>query len=397
MLTINTPATPREAAVDAMLIRLSCPLLQFTDDGRPALDATGTPRTRRPSREALALSGRSVVDIGLAYLKSVGPAQLSKHIDKLTRSGAVRLLCSRGELQPFFPDLPLSPHIALSSTTGDFPGLMADSLNKLALSHFAMARRSWRAWARRGTARNFQQIDRVSVDAPALVITEPGAQISFASLVESPREVFQLATYTRGTSISRQAMLNDDTQSLRAAGELLANGAARVEDQLAYAVLTGNAAMADGYALFGSEHANTSTGALTAASLGTAKSVISKRLAADGNPIDWAGERLIVPSVLAETAAALLDSTANAARHETEPRVSMVSNPLLDLNSAAIWYLATDPVKAAAVEVAFLEGSEQPRIDTKTGFDDDAFMVRCVHDCAAAAVDYRGIVRSSGS
>lgn len=399
-----TSAAPSHATVwqdhqDAYMIRLGCPIVQFDTDGKPMVDRTGAPVTRRPSKHAMALASNTILDIGRLYLNRCGPVHLRQHTDKLSQAGLCRMLTTRSELQRWFPDVQMGRGVALGSQTrGDFPNLLADSMNKLLLSHYANARRSWRAWARQGAVRNFLPADRViAVDTPALERLEPGQQITFGHVADGQRETFALGTYGRALSFSREAMISDDASGLRAIGETLAAGAYRLEDQLAYAILTTNAPMSDTYNLFGTEHANVTTGALTAATLGTARGIIAKRLGADGNPLDWQGARLIVPTILDATAAGVLDATSNALRHESEERVMLTTSPILELDSVTEWYLATDPAKAAAVEVAFLEGGELPRLDTGTHFDSDGFKFKVTHDVTAAAVDYRAIVRSSGS
>jgi len=92
----------------------------------------------------------------------------------------------------------------------------------------------------------------------------------------------------------------------------------------------------------------------------------------------------------------VLDATAAARRHESQPPIQLVSSNRLAADSTTKWYLSTDPAIAAPVEMAFLKGKDQPHIDSKSNFDTDALDLKVRHDLKAAAVDYRCITRSTG-
>jgi len=399
-ITYNGPdaATAMRDAQDAMLVRLGCPIVAFDEQNKPIADATGAPRVRRPSREALELASESLIDIGATYLRRVGSQSARLALSKMNRPDLAKMLLSRPALSRHFPHLPLTNRVLLEATTGDYPSLLADTLNKAVLSHYALARRSWRAWARRGTVKDFKQADRIRLeDSPALEKLEPGQAIEFATLPENPREQFSIATYARGLKFTRQAMLNDDSEQLRVIGEVLAAGAFRLEDVLAYNVLADNAAMADNEALFSTAHQNTIIGALTTTTLGEAAAKIAGRTNASGDVLDLQAARLIVPTTLKATGESVLHDTANAARHEFEDRIKLISSAHLDTDSTTQWYLATDPARQAPVEVAFIEGQDQPFVDSDSHFDSDGLLFKVRHDLAAKSIDYRAIVRSSGA
>lgn len=395
--TAANPELSRRNAEDALLIRLNAPLVALDENGTPLRDMWGSPRLRQPSSEALQLASMSVVDIGEAYLRAVGSEQLKARLAKMGAPEKCKLLMSRAALQRYFPAIPSTRGVTLAQSSGDFPQLLADALNKSVLAHWALARRAWRSFAKKSIIPDFKTVERVRLeDSPGLELVPEGASITFGSLPENPKETFSIGSYKRGFRFTRQSLLNDDTESLRSAAEILAQGAFRLEDVLAFGVLTGNPTMGDGNALFSTAHANTSTGTLTVDSLGDAMGKIANRTTTNGDVLDLQPARLLVPTSLKSDAENILHSIANAARHETESRLEMVSSAHLE-TTAPQWFVTTDPLRQAAVEMGFLQGSEQPQVDSETRFNNDAVDFRVRHDLVAAAVDHRAVVRSTGA
>lgn len=398
-MPVATSIKTHNDVTDALMLKLNAPLVEFDAEGRVALGYNETPKVRKPSSQAVALSRESLVDIGDAYLRTVGPPEVKAALSGLGHPQRAALMLNRGRLARFFPLLvPGNRHVTLSTAAGDYPQLLADSLNKAVLSHYATARRSWRAWAKRGTAKDFKQAERVRLDeVPMLSEAIDGAEIEFAHLPEHPSETFTLASYARGLKLTRETLINDDANALGAITQNMAAAAHRLEDYVAYRVLTANEDMADGEPLFSTGHNNITTGALSAESVSAAMAAIAEQKNDVGDILDLQAGRLIVPSALKMQGETILDSVAGAQRGAGESTVNVVSSAWLQADSATQFYLATDPDQLAAVEVCFLEGQDGPRVDQAAHFDTDTVRFRVRHDIAAKAIDYRGIVRSTGT
>jgi hypothetical protein len=382
----------------AIALKLGAPLIQFDQDGRPVHDYAGRVRYASASREARNLAESTMLDIGAQYLRQAGPVQLREQLGGLPRSKAAQLLMNRALLRNHFPGVAPTHGVILESATGDFPSLLADSLNKAVIAHWSQVPRTWRAYCRPSSVDDFKTANRIRLDdAPTLTLQEPGASIEFAHMPENPAETFALATYSMGLRFTRVMLINDDTEQLGAMTRSMGQAAGRLEDDLAYTVLTANAATADGAALFSTAHANILTGALSVTSLGAARKLIETRQTAAGDQLDHVAARLLVPTDIATAAEQVLDSTAAARRHEAQPPIQMVSSNRLAADSTTQWYLTTDPNIAAPVEMAFLKGRDQPSIDSRTHFDTDGLDLKVRHDLKAAAIDYRAIVRSTGT
>ena len=61
------------------------------------------------------------------------------------------------------------------------------------------------------------------------------------------------------------------------------------------------------------------------------------------------------------------------------------------------WYLFADPSVAPAIEVAFLDGTQEPYLELQNGFEVDGARYKVRLDYGVAGVDYRGAVRNAGA
>ena len=58
--------------------------------------------------------------------------------------------------------------------------------------------------------------------------------------------------------------------------------------------------------------------------------------------------------------------------------------------AASKWYMFADPNEAPVIEVAFLDGNDQPFLDMEEGFTVDGARYKARLDYGTAAVDFRG-------
>lgn len=379
---------------DAILAKLGKPLALFDDDSRIVRNVDGTPRLREPDSDTLRLSSGRLVDIAGHFYAMLG----FKAAREWSPGEMASFLCSRARQSAQFPAIPLgcAPQVALAAS-GDFPGLLVDTMNKATITGLAQARRTWRGWAQRGFLPDYKSSDFVRLeDASVLPKLLPGDTIDYGYLQEAAHEQVSLATYRAGARLTREAIINDDVRLLASIPQMFTQAAYRTEDSVAYAVLTTNTAMADGVQLFATGHSNTVSGALSVANFSTARGKIARQTAHDGTtPADLVAARLIVPPELEATAEQVLASTAMAERAGAEERVRLVVSPWLP--DSAQWYVSTSPEVTPAVAVMNLSTEPDPVVESDTHFDSGGLKYKCRHSIAAKAIDYRAIVRGSGS
>lgn len=392
-----------DALRDAISLRAGVPLHKFDAPGgarrlggRVAMSANGAPETRRPNERVNEFASRTVLEMGRHYLVSLGYTRANS----LAKSDLAALLMSKRLLES---ELRNAGCVFLTQGTGDFPYLLADVMGKSLRSAYELSPKTWPTWCRRVTAPDYKEIKRIQLsEAPDLTTIHEGGEYTFGALTES-REVYQIGKYGKGLAFTREMLINDDLDAFSRVPSLLGNAAARLEENTAFAVLTTNAGMADGNNLFSTAHANLTTGALSVSSLGTARSTMRKQTAlGSSDPLDIMPKFLLVPENIATTAEQLIGSTVDPSKQNATPnpfanRLTVISSARLDTASTTVWYLLADFNQIDTVEMAFLEGEEGPVIEEEDEFNTDARKVKVRHNVAAKAIDWRGMVRSSGS
>lgn len=144
-------------------------------------------------------------------------------------------------------------------STSDFPLILAAVANKRLRQAYQVTPRTFQKWARGTTATDFKPMYPTQIgNFPALKAVMEGAEFSYGSISEG-RESYQLATYGRIVSLTRQAIINDDLRAFDRALGTAGQRAADLESGIVYNVLIANGALADTVALFHANHGNLGT------------------------------------------------------------------------------------------------------------------------------------------
>lgn len=299
-------------------------------------------------------------------------------------------------------------------TTSDFPLLLANVANKSLFAGWESAQETWSEWCAVGSVSDFKthHLPRISETSDLDEIPE-NAEYSYGSRTEAD-ETFKIATYGKLLAISRQAIINDDLAALTDIPMAHGEAAARKVGDLPYAVLTANAAMGDGYALFSSQHHNyVASGSGAAPGIAT----IAAGILAMGTQKDLAGKRrlnirpvyFIGPKALEGVAEVFFRTDRYSDSNTVATDSSMAStrvNPYsgtvftriydarLDDDDTATWYLAAS--KGRTVKVFFLGGQQRPYMETRQGWTVDGVEYKVRIDAGAKAVDWRGLYCNEG-
>jgi ATP-dependent Clp endopeptidase proteolytic subunit ClpP len=296
---------------------------------------------------------------------------------------------------------------AFTHSTSDFTNLLANVAEKSMLKGYDEAEETFQRWTSRGTASDFKAMRRVDLNAfPSLDKVAEGAEYKYGT-VGDRGETVQLATYGKMFSISRQAIINDDLNAFTTIPRRMGRAAIRTVGDLVYAVLTSNPTLSDSVALFHATHANL----LTAATINTASvdamiAAMAKQKDASNNAValNIAMSYLIVPYALRGTASVVANSeyeVGAANKNNTVPNsvrglFEVIADARLDANSAAAWYGSANPGMHDTVEVTYLDGQDQPYLETKDGWDVDGAEFKVRIDAAVSPLDFRTLARNAG-
>ena len=297
--------------------------------------------------------------------------------------------------------------------SGAFANLALNAAHKVLVRGFNEAPVTWRLWCRQGeSVADFKIQNLIKASAASDLEVKPeGRETPEDTGLTDDREYFQVETYAKKASFSREMLINDDLGALSRIPRAQGIAAARTFNKLAWKIVTGNPTMADGIALFhASSHGGNllGTGTTTAAppsvaTLQLMQAVLRKQkdLNSDATlntPVRW----ILVPVALEATANTLLRSqTDPASTNANVPnyfygQVQPVVEPLLDATSAAQWYAAADAALMDTILVCFLQGEETPVLESWWDPDRGARIQKVQQTGAAVLAEFRGLAKHVG-
>jgi len=295
--------------------------------------------------------------------------------------------------------------------TSDFANVLENVANKALLMGYDEAPETWHQWCRTGNLSDFKPASRVNIssfsDLEQVLESDEYKEGHLSDL----KETITLAKYGKLFHISREAIINDDLDSFTRIPQAMGRAAARTVGDLAYAILTANAALnQDATTLFHANHGNIGTGGVITE---TTLDEFGVLFAAQTSPAPGAGETgavlnlrpkfLLVPRAKLMTAKKVAqtptapDTAGDLAINTQANEWEIISDARLDADSAVEYYAAADPNQADTVEVAFLDGNDQPFMESQNGFTQDGVAYKVRIEAAAAALDFRGLATNAGA
>lgn len=291
-------------------------------------------------------------------------------------------------------------------STSDFPEITADIINKSLREAFIAAPQTFEPFTKRVQNPDFKQMSRTQLGlGSSLAEVGEGGEITYGTVGEAA-EKYAIKEYAKGLSISRKTIINDDLEAFVRIPSQMGAKAKSLESDLIYAVLTANAAMADGFNLFSTEHANlTSSGTvINIANLGIGRAMVRKQTEMDGEKLNLPVNFLVVPVSL-ETVAeqyitavqANLQTSNNPFAQGGRTPLGLIVEPRLDAASLTAWYLASSKALIDMLELATLSGTTEPEVIMEEGFDVLGMKFRVVHSVGVKAIDWRGLYKNVGA
>lgn len=319
--------------------------------------------------------------------------------------------CLRIGGKPFGGDV--REMVGRAMTTSDFPYILAAGANKSLFEGWEAAGETWTVWCGTGSVPDFKEINIVRPgEFDDLDEIPEGLEYKYGTRDEA-KEAVKIVTYGKMFAITRQTIINDDLGALTDIPRGHGEAAARKVGDLPYAVLTANAAMGDGTALFHDDHSNVGTGGVVGVT------TIAEGIKLMGLQTDIGGKRrlnirpvfFIAPRTIEGSAEVFFKSDRFAgeavAGTPDEAYATTRVNPYsgayftrvyearLDDDDVAAWYLAAQ--KGKTVKVYFLNGNQRPYMEERSGWSVDGMEYKVRIDAAAKAIDWRGLFYNKGS
>lgn len=308
----------------------------------------------------------------------------------------------------------LAAKVFATMGTSDFPLLLANTANKALRAAYEAAPSTWQTWAKQGEVSDFKSNSRLQLGSfNSLAVIPEGAEYKATSMSEEG-ETIQAQTKGRYISLTRQMIINDDLGAFNDRAARLGFAARRTVNEDVYAKLAANPTMSDTGALFNSTAVTTAGGHANLAGSGAAISVATiaageaaMALQKDKDlktTLNLSPRFILVPRGKRVVAWEILNSPSDPASSNANKRnyaaslaLEIISDAELDKASATAWYLATDPMVAPLIEVAFLNGSDTPYTEEDVDFFTDAMLMKVRLDYGVAAIDWRAGWKNPGA
>lgn len=296
-----------------------------------------------------------------------------------------------------------------AQTTSDFPVLMENVLNKTLLAAYATTPDTWRMFCATFSVSDFRPYKRLRMGSfSSLSHVNEGGEYENKAIPDAKAESIQISKRGNIIALTREALINDDLGAFNQLATMLGRAAKLSIEVDVYALLALNAGlgptMADGLTLFHATHNNVGTGAaITAASLDADRVILASQRDPSGNEIlDLRPSVLVLPIGLGGVARQINDGQYDfdaSNKFMIPNRVrglfqSIVDTPRL---SGTRRYLFADPGIARTIEVAFLDGQQEPYMEMQEGFRIDAREWKVRLEFAVGAVDFRGAETNAGT
>lgn len=297
---------------------------------------------------------------------------------------------------------------AFTQSTSDFPILLENAMHKTLLGAYATAPDTWARFCATGSVSDFRAHPRYRTGSLGNLdsLNELG-EFKNKAIPDGEKASVTIGTKGNVINLSRQMIINDDLGAFLGLAAMLGRAGKRTIEAAVYALLAENSGlgptMADSKTLFHADHGNIGTGAAIAmAAIDADRVLMASQTDIGGNDfLDLRPAVLLVPIGLGGTARSInqAEYDPDTANKLQKPNVvnglfrDIVDTPRL---SGTRRYMFADPSEAPVIEVAFLDGNQEPFLEMQQGFDVDGTRYKVRLDFGVAAVDYRGAVTNAG-
>ena len=279
-------------------------------------------------------------------------------------------------------------------TSGDFPLILGDAVNRELRAAYNAAPSGARQLARQSTARDFRHKRKLTLgEAPALEKVNEAGEFKHGTIDEA-QETYRIATFGKIIGITRQAIINDDLGAFTDLPRKMGVAARAFENDFIVNMILSNPAMSDGDAVFSAAHGNiTAAFAFDTLTLSAARTAMRRQKGLGGMLIDVTPRYLLVPPELETEGEKLIAEITATTTDDVNPfsKLSLLVEPRL--TDAEQFYIVADPASVDGLEFAYLEGAPGPQTETRAGFEIDGVQTKVRLDFGAGWMDHRSWYR----
>jgi len=305
-------------------------------------------------------------------------------------------------------------------STGSLSTILGNTANKMMLKGYQANTGSWRRWCNIKNLKDFKSTPMARLnDLGEFEQIGNDGEIKTGKRSET-YETIKIDTYAKNFGVTRQDLINDDMGAFTAVPKGHGTKAAQSVTKLVYTTFLSNPTMTDGESLFTAAtgdrlETNLRTSlALSSDNLTTALRYFMEMTGPDGEPVEVPAAFILGPPALRGLMQQLINSQVIMPVGDTDAKYptynphakgrelqDYIAEPRLGMSaytgsSATTWYLIGDPARVDTMAVGFLNGNENPTLNT-FGLDSDPNRLGITYqaylDFGVAAADHRGMAQ----
>ncbi|WP_318463085.1 ClpP-like prohead protease/major capsid protein fusion protein [Photobacterium leiognathi] len=289
--------------------------------------------------------------------------------------------------------------VARAFNSGDFADIITESVRTVMRDEAQVRAPLWRELANTENLPNFKETDLILInDAPDLMAVSEDGEYK-AATIKGSGEKIQLASFGREIAFTRQAIINDEIALISKIPRKFMQSAYRLSDKLMFnAILSGK--MGDGESVFtlgGSNKWGNFVKDIPGADYQALIMALHKAFAtattSEGDALDLRGEILLANPDHASFLEAVLNTASKPdsfnPAYKKFPKVIETAR-LADINGA----IALTGKTFDSVVMGFLDGTQDPWLETGDGWSSDGAKFRITYDVTSKVLDRRGIAQA---
>jgi HK97 family phage prohead protease len=284
-------------------------------------------------------------------------------------------------------------------TTSDFPLVVSNAMNKVALATYQAAESPLKQLSKQRTLADFKDSTSIRLgELGTLADLSESGEFTATTRAESG-EVMRLTTKGVRVDVSRKLLIDDDANLLGDMTAALGQAGAQTEANVMVNLIVGNPALRDGTTVFHASRGNIGTAAaLSVTSLGAARQALRQRKGLDGvTPISATPAFLLVGPELETLAEQVLSSIYAADVSDVNPfagKLRLLVEPRITGND---WWVFADPARLATLQHAYLSSAQGVQIQRQEAWNTLGLSFRAFLDFGAGWVDWRGAQYNAGA
>ncbi|CEO39403.1 ClpP-like prohead protease/major capsid protein fusion protein [Photobacterium kishitanii] len=290
--------------------------------------------------------------------------------------------------------------VARAFNSGDFADIITESVRTVMRDEAQVRAPLWRDLANTENLPNFKETDLILInDAPDLMAVSEDGEYKSATIKGSGEKI-QLASFGREIAFTRQAIINDEIALISKIPRKFMQSAYRLSDKLMFnAILSGK--MGDGKSVFQAGGANkwgNLVNDIPAADYQTLVMALHKAFAtattSEGDALDLRGEILLANPDHASFLEAVLNTASKPDTFNPAYKkfAKVVETARLAMINGAIALTGKD---FDSVVMGFLDGAQDPWLETGDGWSSDGVKFRITYDVTSKVLDRRGIAQAT--